>query len=498
MNQVSRLYMPSLIAIGLSVGVIFGYMIAVNASLAARFGAVFLFLFSIFVAYFTPTAVIKVSFVRSCLLLYAFFAIVWPKYILFRFPGMPAINPEKILFVVLIFSWFWCALKDQETREKLVNLSRFALFPILCIILFIVWRGVTAFVGDLPPLLGLKVVVTELLSYFIFFLIAYSCWDRVDHFKSFVYVVVLSATVVGLIGVYESSLSRNLFAQYVSLENDVTGRLTETLREKFRAGKYRVQSTAEHPLVLAEFMVIAFSCGLFLFAESKRLSHKFLLVMFLVLSTYIVYKTDSRAALTTLVFISAIFICLFSIRRSRANSSIVGMIYGVMVPVAMLLIPIVVVIGQKIVSGDIMQGSASLSARQFMLDKGIPLVLDSPFVGYGVGQGGEKVGYVLDSGLYSIDNYYLTVALDSGLIALILYISILLWLGLHIFKLSLHKTSLGVVAIGVFLTFIGFVTMRSILTIPTNSWLFFSVMGAVPMMMKMACGFNFNPPHKSI
>ena len=56
----------------------------------------------------------------------------------------------------------------------------------------------------------------------------------------------------------------------------------------------------------------------------------------------------------------------------------------------------------------------STIGRLYQLQEGIPAVFISPFWGYGLGQ-----GVLFLAPLVSIDNYYLTAALETGLVGLI-------------------------------------------------------------------------------
>src|SRR5208283_2775912 len=61
----------------------------------------------------------------------------------------------------------------------------------------------------------------------------------------------------------------------------------------------------------------------------------------------------------------------------------------------------------------------STDARMTQWQLGIPKVLSHP-QGYGIGMGGNALGYH-PNGFLSIDNYYLDIALDYGIIGFILY-----------------------------------------------------------------------------
>jgi hypothetical protein len=66
----------------------------------------------------------------------------------------------------------------------------------------------------------------------------------------------------------------------------------------------------------------------------------------------------------------------------------------------------------------------STLARITQWKMGIPLILHRP-IGYGVGRGGETLGYFDPSGQLTIDSYYLVILLEYGVIGFAVYYGML-------------------------------------------------------------------------
>jgi O-antigen ligase len=65
-------------------------------------------------------------------------------------------------------------------------------------------------------------------------------------------------------------------------------------------------------------------------------------------------------------------------------------------------------------------------ARVTQYHTGIPMVLKHPW-GYGMGRGGQTLGFFEPSGLLTIDTYYLMVALEYGVIGFLVFYSMFVW-----------------------------------------------------------------------
>lgn len=479
----------ALLGVGV-LAILLGLLISVSAPMAARAGLLMLLAMVVLLAWAMPDMKTTARPIAWAFVVFAFVTVVWPRLIVFRAGGLPAVNPEKLAFVILLASWFWVVMTSSAVRSGLAYRAG-QLAPVLWAVgILVAWRIVTAFAGEPAGYyLGLKIAATELLAYYLMLLIGLSVWRAPADVRPFVWAVVLAGVVVSLVGAYEALVSRNLFINFVSMDEDSTGRLAEAVREKFRSGKYRVQAGFEHPLVMAEFLVLAVPCALYLFVTTRRMISKAILLGVLGLFCTLVYKTDSRAALGMIGLTLVLAVLLFAYRSFRVSKSILGVVIGLLVPAVLITLPLLISLMVGLVESSGATGNASTSARVYMLKYGIPLVIDHPVFGFGVGQGGVQVGYMLFSGLYSIDNHYLGLALDSGLPALSAYVFAMIWFGWRLFRLVRDpETADGPLAICLFLALVGFCGMRVILSINTNTWLLFALMAAIGTLLPKARG----------
>jgi O-antigen ligase len=115
---------------------------------------------------------------------------------------------------------------------------------------------------------------------------------------------------------------------------------------------------------------------------------------------------------------------------------------------------------------DMDKGSSS--ARVEMLTRGMSAIIDKPLLGYGHGMSVYLAGMVGSDGHLTIDNYFLSMALDEGMPSLIIYFSIFVTALLFAFKmpkyLSTETPSMIYLAPAIFV----FLIIQSIASLGSN------------------------------
>lgn len=76
-----------------------------------------------------------------------------------------------------------------------------------------------------------------------------------------------------------------------------------------------------------------------------------------------------------------------------------------------------------VVSGGTFMERLSTATRLLMIERGLPVILDNPIFGIGPGAAAHALGIYNSQGLPICDNYYLQIAMESGLPALLFFIS---------------------------------------------------------------------------
>ncbi len=416
---------------------------------------------------------------------YIFLFIVWPRYVSISFPGFPDINIQRLAFVLLMIVWVYCLSTVPSTRDTLKHhISKNLLVFWLFVLLFL-WKAI-GIVTSVGPISSSVLFANEFINYFLLLMILLSSIKCLRDAEKLMFTVLLGGIVVVAVGLLEGVTKTNyivsLLSHGFSLSPDY---IDEAMREKLRGGSYRVQSVFEHPLLLGEFLLILFpvSCYFAFFLKVKYVSvvAATLLPLIFVVSLY----SGSRSAILVLCGLVVILILFYSLREFHQKKKISSIIY--LVTLFPLIIGVLYVfsdIALELIQGRSLQEWQSSNARLIMLELSLPIISDSPFLGHGIGFAAELVGFAGRENMLTIDSYYLSIAVESGLPALILLLLLFYLFIMGGFKswfrgAEYTNTASGIIGISL----VGILVIKSILSVP-NNWPLVYVLFSILMVLR--------------
>lgn len=462
---------------------IFGAIFAIDPGLGVKLALPVVFFVSVYCIYLLPKNEVYSGNVFNWVLgFYLLCAIVWPKYAVLKIGTLPSISPGKLAFATLIIFWVYGVLRYFQLRQNLMDNIKNCRMLFAGWVFYVFFRAASFFLlNDVPFFILLKFAVEEVFGYQ-FVLIAALTFirsgDDVRFVARFFYLAILLVIFVAIIEQYKGETP---FAAFVNLDADTSGRLAEALMPKIRDGSHRLQSSFEHPLVLGQFLVMLLPvCFLSIFQQGASVANRVALIFLVILSYALLWKTGARSSLAIAVATFGAILVVMPILEGADSNNIAFILRSMFAVVAAVMVGWL--LGDfivDIISAKTAQTALSSSARIYMLAKGIPLIFDSPFIGYGPGEAPFLAGVLVTGGLMSIDNFYLSVALDSGLGALIGFVLMVisaLWYALRFFtnSISLANRKLGFAMVS---GIIGFSVTLSVLSIISNFFIF-SVMAA--------------------
>lgn len=365
------------------------------------------------------------------LMLLVLLSVLWPRYIYFHYAGLPSVNLFTLstmvgLYVVstlLIFS-----PKFSSHVNKLIVASGWIGKSA---VVWLAWRFLACILGT-EPIYSIFGFMRELIYVTSFLLFGYVIASLDGGTKWLIRMILFSGVLVGLAGIIEAFTEHNFFSKFATAGEygDLSGSLANIALEKIRAGAYRAQSTFDHPIVFAQFVAAITPLAIYgLLRESSKFWRLVALVA-LPVALLAIAKSGSRAGIVSVV-IAFLFMGIVLWLRAIAHGKMTKAVAIIALPALLGAIGIGYLVLEELAVGRGRHEMSSSEVRLLMLKYGIAALGDSPIWGFGQGLAITKAGIANSAGLATIDNYLLSIALDSGYVGLGL---LFLFLAIFTFK----------------------------------------------------------------
>lgn len=346
---------------------------------------------------------------------------LWPPYVVWKAGPLPALNPQRFVYVLLIGLWIFSLLASKEFTRTLWRKIIINRFPVLILAGLLFLKFLSIFVSNAPwaSLFGFG---NEMINFFLVFFMIISFIRSTSDIEKIFIVLVVAGLIVCILGVIERYLGHNLF-QWLPMTTEYQ---QYAVAGNVRGGSYRVQSTAWHPILLSEFLAFVLPIAIYTVLYAVKKIVRILALGLLVLMPLVLYSTGSRSALIAVAVI-VVFVAGFSVirtlrfSRSFKATALIAAGAPLIIFVIFLSIPFLF----ELAEGRTAQEYASSGYRLIMLELGIPVVMSQPLLGYGVGRAAVELGFSDINGKLLIDNYYLQIAIESGIPSLLLYVGLL-------------------------------------------------------------------------
>jgi O-antigen ligase len=407
----------------------------------------------------------------ALLILVTFLLVLWPRYLYFKLGPGPNVNALTLSVFALLLFTVGVLVRGGGPRQVFSSNIKAAKAFLVVFGLFYLTRFIAIFVSD--HALAASIALTRELMLLGAVLLSALVFIDCQRKEQALVVVLLVSTVGAVLGgALELQTKKTLFEGFVTLNADdpQAVNLYRSITQKYREGNYRVQSTFDHPIVMGQFFSMMFFVCLSVVAAAK-LRWRLLAVLLLPAIIFMIAKSGSRSGLSSLaiglmMFSVGVLFIAFSTRRIKSVAQLWSAFVG---------LALVVTIGALYwtifadsVDSLLKVDRNSTSARLEFLARGIPAAIASPLVGYGFGMAGIKAGVPGSDGYLTIDNYFLTIALDYGLPALILYATLHVVPVWRAFTAGLRNWEDAVLALGLASAIAVFFVVQSIVSIASN------------------------------
>ena len=357
-------------------------------------------------------------------LLFAFVVLLigWPNYIALALPGLPWITMERLTGVPLTIILLICISISQPFRRDLAAPLKTS--PLIWFFLRVfVALQILSIVFSKEKSFSIDKFVVDQTGWTAIFVASTFAFLKPGRAELMAYVLWGMAIFVGAIGIAEYLGHHVLWAGHIPSFLQINDPIVmDILGGKARGGAYRAVSTFSSPLGLGEYMgltmpiVLHFALGKY--SMKIRVAATATVPFMLVGAFASGSRLGQISCLLAIMFYGAVWAVL---KWRRDRGSLLGPAITIAYPaLSLIAITAVMFIGRihNIVLGD---GSEIYSnqARQGQVEMGIPLILHHPW-GYGLGMGGSTLNF-RPFGFMTIDNYYLSIVLEYGVLGFIVY-----------------------------------------------------------------------------
>jgi hypothetical protein len=361
---------------------------------------------------------------------FLFATMLWPNYLAVALPGLPWISAVRLvglpLAIVLMVRLSTSRTFVAQIKGAVQSIPRLGTF-MAC---FVAIQIFSVIISD-KPFVSADAVFDNQIGWTAIFFVSCYIFLRPGAAQRWAAAFCICAVGLSFLGLWEMRLEQVPWADHVpsffAIEDESVQRVLAGAR-RLGTGDYRVQGPQSTSLGFAEFLALATPFLIHYMAGAYRLAVRLAAGVALPLVFYVILATHARLGVVGFMLGCLLYLLVWSLKRwNQVKGSILGP--AIVVGYPMIFFGILagsLVIGRlrKIVWGN-SETAASNQGRLEQLKAGLPMVLQRPW-GYGAGRGADKLGFTDPGGFMTIDNYFLLVALDWGILGFIFYYGMIL------------------------------------------------------------------------
>lgn len=360
-------------------------------------------------------------------LFFAFFimVVIWPNYLAVALPGLPWITSLRLFGFPLAFCLLVSTSISEDFRSRTWKSLR--AIPLLStfVIGFFTIQVLSVGLSN-SPFYSLNTVISMQISWTAIFFTSCYVFLRPGNVEKWAVLLWICVVFVSLMGIWEQRLGRLPWAghipSFLAVGDEFVQRIFAGGR-RLGSGKYRVQATQSTSLGLAELLALSTPFILhFMIGPFKNVTRLAAAATFLLLF-YVIMATDARLGMVGFFMSCLLYLLAWSfLRWRRQRGSLIGPALVFAYPVIFCGFMAATFFVQRL-KIMVWGGGAAAYSNQGRMDQvssGLPKILERP-IGYGAGKAGSALGYTNLSGVLTIDNYYLAVALEYGIVGFVFY-----------------------------------------------------------------------------
>lgn len=353
---------------------------------------------------------------RWFLFLFVFSLPILPEEFGLRSATLPDVSVIRLIIMLLFLSFIVTLLLDRDVANRLKKIFRNYSWLVVLVIVYFFWVLLASFNAPVGRV-AVFGAIRDILYFLVPYLVAVTCLSDGKDVLKIAWLVGVSGTLSAIIGVFEYFTGFRLFKIFTNSDS------AWNVFDLEKGGEFvGVLSSFPHPLAFGSFLVVSL-VFLYLLSLHVGSSKKITIYAMMVLCLMGVVASTSRGAVASLLvclFFYFILIIFNKYKKIKRDQRILAMLF-IIIPLFIFISVATLFIGYGLAKGKSEREYGSSMIRVLQLQRSVAPVKQRPLLGYGVGEAAETLGMKS----LTVDNYYLTVTLESGLVGFVLFILVL-------------------------------------------------------------------------
>ncbi|HXU99998.1 MAG TPA: O-antigen ligase family protein [Caulobacteraceae bacterium] len=415
--------------------------------------------------------------------------ILWPNYLALALPGLPWITLLRLIGTPLGIGLLVCFSVSASFRSNVASTTRATPWLPRLLLIFVGIQVVTlVFSSDIGHSVDWFLVTLANWTA-IFFVSVYVFREpgRAELWTRLLWACAIIVCAIGVIEHHESHVPwRDYIPSFLKINDEtVSAILIGGVRSD--AGVYRVQSTFSTSLGLGEFLALTTPFVVHHGVQARSWLVRLVAAASIVLFAFVLVTTDSRLGMIGFGLGCLSYLLYWAVRRWRARAdSLLGPAIALAYPAffcAAVATTFVVHRLRARIWGNGPQASSD-EGREEQLGIGIPKILSHPW-GHGAGTGAKTLGFTELNGFVTIDNYYLSIALEYGVLGFIAFYGLFAMGAYYSTKWAFQRPTPGETGLlaPLAISLVTFIVLKSVFSQQDNHPLVFMMLGMVAALV---------------
>lgn len=433
------------------------------------------------------------SLLRKFFIAFMIAMLVWPNYLALDVAPLPWITAARLIGVPMVLLLLICLSQSAQFRD--VIKQALAANPLITkMMLVYVALIVLSVAFSTSPSESSNHLIIALVNWIAVFFISLHYFSKEGNIQRFAWLLWGVTILWCIVGYWEWQISRVPWAgnipSFLAVEDESVQRI---LAGSSRAATkmYRVQGKYTTPLGMAEYMALVTPFLLHFLLEGRTALIRAAAALTLPVIFMIIIATDSRLGAVGFLLSFMFYLLFWGARRwMHDRDSIFGPAITLAYPIifAMFIVATFTVRRLRSMVWGSGAQAASDDSRQLQMEMGSVDIMNRPW-GHGIGRAADTLGFQNGAGILTIDNYYLSILLEIGIIGFVAYFGMFIVAAIRGGLRAVHEQEeANLWVIPAVIALANFIIIKSVLSQQEGHPLVFAILGMVVAILARPVG----------